>query len=213
MIPANAQTEDPIIVSHESVAENFYKVKDLYSLRPTYQMEIDDFFLDNAQLIECNQQLVTKVKKIKALKDFKYFETNGGFGIISEFKDVEEKDENGRPHRNFLQRFFGIGASTNTCQRVYIFLVIKNELNEELIPNYVYLFKTYKTRQLERKWANIATLEALLKNPESKYNSQQHSFVMRVYEFKKGQLAKDFKFVTGDNTYMLDPKVQELFKR
>lgn len=216
MMPALAQADRPITVADSLTvgSTKIYNVKDLYSLRPTYQMELDHFFTDKEKLIDCNEQLVKQVKKVKALKEFKYFETNGGFGIISNIKEVKSNDtDGGTTQRNFFQRLFGLGGTTSSCKRVYIFLVITNDLNEELTPNYTYLTKTYKTRQLERKWSNIATLQALLKNPENKYDAQQHSFVMRVYEFKKEQLAKEFKFVTGGSNYTLDPKIQELFGR
>ncbi len=191
-----------------------YNVKDLYSLRPTYQLYLDDYFNDNEKLIDCNQQLVTQVKKVKALKEFKYFETTGGFGIISNIKAVKPEETNpNAPKRSWWQKLWGTGGLDCTIKRAYIFMVIKSSLNEALAPNYTYLEKTYNSRQLERKWANIATLEALLKNPESKFIAQKHSFVVRVYEFKKGQLAKDFQFVSGDTNYTIDPKVAELFKK
>lgn len=96
-----------------------------------------------------------------------------------------------------------LNSAVNTADGVLVLLA----------PNYTYLEKTYKSRQLERKWANIATLEAVLKNPENKFIAQKHSFVVRVYEFKKVQLAKDFQFVTGDTNYVIDPKVAELLKK
>jgi hypothetical protein len=190
-----------------------YSVADLYSLRPTYQMELDHYFTDNAKLIECNTQLIQQIKKVKALKEYKYFETNGGFGIISDIQTVKDNpsDEGTATKRNFFERLFGIGNSTLKYKRVYIFLLIKNGLNEEIVPNYDFLNKTYRNRELERKWANITTLNQFLNNPENKYNPQQHSFVMRVYEFKKGQLAEGFEFIPGDNGYKIDPKVAELF--
>lgn len=205
----SAAPTDSLIVANTKI----YNVKDLYSLRPTYQMYLDDYFSDNEKLIDCNQQLVSQVKKVKALKEYKYFETNGGFGIISNIRAVkpEEIDPNA-PKRSWWQKLWGIGSSDTTIKRAYIFMVIKSSLNEALAPNYTYLEKTYKSRQLERKWANIATLEALLKNPENKFIAQKHTFVLRVYEFKKGQLAKDFQFVSGDTNYTIDPKVKALFE-
>ena len=68
------------------------------------------------------------------------------------------------------------------------------------------LISNYMHSQLECKRANVPAFEFLLNNPENKFNSQKHSFVIRVYEFKKGQLAKDFQFVSGDTNYVLDPK-------
>ena len=206
----SATPSDSLMVANAKI----YNVKNLYSLKPTYQMYLDDYFNDNEKLIDCNQQLVTQVKKVKAIKEFKYFETTGGFGIISNIKAVkpEEIDPNA-PKRSWWQKLWGTGGSDTTIKRAYIFMVIKSSLNEALAPNYTYLEKTYKSRQLERKWANIATLEALLKNPENKFIAQKHSFVVRVYEFKKGQLAKDFQFVSGDTNYVIDPKVAELFKK
>jgi hypothetical protein len=206
----SAEPTDSVLVAKSKI----YNVKDLYGLKPTYQMYLDDYFTDNEKLLDCNQKLVTQVKKVKALKEFKYFETTGGFGIISNIKAVqpEEIDPNA-PKRSWWQKLWGIGGSDTTIKRAYIFMVIKSSLNEALAPNYTYLEKTYKSRQLERKWANIATLDALLNNPDSKFIAQKHSFVVRVYEFKKGQLAKDFQFVSGDTNYTIDPKVAELFRK
>ena len=206
----SAEPSDSVMVATSKI----YNVKDLYSLRPTYQMYLDNYFNDNEKLIDCNQQLINQVKKVKAIKEYKYFETNGGFGIISNIRDVKPAvtDPNA-PKRSWWQRLWGIGAPDTTIKRAYIFMVITSSLNEALAPNYTYLEKTYKSRQLERKWANIATLEALLKNPENKFMAQKHTFVVRVYEFKKGQLAKDFQFVSGDTNYTIDPKVAEMFKK
>ena len=80
---------------------------------------------------------------------------------------------------------FGIGGTNENYQRVYIFLLIKKDLNEELLPNYDYLDKIYDNRVLQAKWASIDNLKLLLSNKKNKFNNQEHTFVMRVYEFKK----------------------------
>ena len=206
----SAAPTDSLMVANNKI----YNVKDLYSLKPTYEMYLENYFTDNEKLLDCNQKLVTQVKKVKALKEFKYFETTGGFGIISNIKAVKPEELNPlAPKRSWWQKLWGTGGPNTTIKRAYIFMVIKSSLNEALAPNYTYLEKTYKSRQLERKWANIATLDALLNNPESKFIAQKHSFVVRVYEFKKGQLAKDYQFVSGDTNYSIDPKVAELFMK
>ncbi|MBL0013610.1 MAG: hypothetical protein IPP30_07605 [Flavobacterium sp.] len=214
---ACAQTDTLSAVPTDSLmvaTTKIYKVKDLYSLKPTYEMYLEDYFTDNEKLIDCNQKLISQVKKFKAIKDYKYFETNGGFGIISNIREIKPVDTNpNAPKRSWWQKLWGTGGPEITIKRAYIFMVIKSNLNEALAPNCTYLEKTYKSGQLERKWANIATLDALLNNPESKFNAQKHSFVVRVYEFKKGQLAKDYQFVPGDTNYAVDPKVAALFKK
>ncbi|MFN8274779.1 MAG: hypothetical protein U0X58_07860 [Flavobacteriaceae bacterium] len=207
-VPLGVEPPDSLVIANNKI----YSIKNLYGLRPTYQQVLDDYFKDNQKLIDCNEQLVKLVKKVKALHEFKYFETNGGFGIISNIKEVKP-DENDptRPKRNWWQKLWGLGGPETTLKRAYVFLIITSQLNEGIKPNYAYLEKTYKNKPLERKWANIASLYTLLNNPVNKFNPQKHSFVLRVYEFKKTKLAKDFQFVDGDDSYVLDTKVSELF--
>jgi hypothetical protein len=212
----NANTKDFSSIK----TEEKYVVSDLYSLKPTKQKEFHHFFNNNMTLLACNAKLTAQLKKVEALKEYKYFETNGGFGIITDPKNIDgNPGQYGHEHGkssfigNLCSKLFGFGSATQQYQRVYIFLVIKNDMNEELTPNYDYLDKIYRNRQLESKWANIENLKVLLNNPKNKYNSQQHTFMMRVYEFKKGQLQDDdgFEFIKGDNGYRFDPKVEQLF--
>lgn len=206
--PLGVEPSDSLVIANSKI----YTVKNLYGLRPTYQWVLDDYFKENQKLIDCNEQLVKLVKKVKALREFKYFETNGGFGIITNIKEVKpDENDPARPKRNWWQKLWGLGGAETNLKRAYVFLIITSQLNEGINPNYVYLEKTYKNKPLERKWANIASLYTLLNNPVNKFNPLKHSFVLRVYEFKKTQLAKDFQFVDGDDSYVLDTKVSELF--
>lgn len=191
-----------------------YKPADLYSLKPTKQKIYDHFFNNKMSLLECNNLLTKKLESLEALKDYKYFETDGGFGIITDAKDINDNPEkygSQESTSNFMKKFLGLGGSTQHYQRIYIFLLIKKDLNEELLPNYDYLDRLYDKRVLQPKWANIDNLKLLLGNPNNKYNSQEHTFVVRVYEFKRGQMQDQYTFIKGDNGYKIDPKVTALF--
>lgn len=199
-------------VNNTSAAE--YKPADLYSLKPTKQKIYDYFFKNGMSLLDCNNLLTKKLASHEALHDYKYFEANGGFGIITNAKEINgnpEKHGSQESKSNFIMKILGLGGSTQHYQRVYIFLLIKKDLNEELEPNYDYLDRLYGNRALQPKWASIDNLKLLLSNPNNKYNNQEYTFVVRVYEFKRGQVEGKFTFNPGENGYTIDPKVTALF--
>ncbi len=206
--------ENTVDMVNNNAGAGEYKPADLYSLKPTKQKTYDHFFNNKMSLLECNNKLTNKLASNEALKDYKYFETDGGFGIITDAKEINENSEkygSQESNSNFVKKLLGMGSATQNYQRVYIFLIIKKDLNEELLPNYDYLDRLYNKRVLQPKWANIENLKLLLSNPNNKYNNQEHTFVVRVYEFKRGQVQDKYTFNKGDNGYKIDPKVNALF--